>query len=109
MARKHKGPRFRPLTFGKHRGVPLDDVPHQYLEWVLKTVSISERVDEDIRGILMGRKPPRTSRPAPIVRYCEPAKTTNETTPRWVPWDDSEEPGGEGEIESRLTEADIPF
>jgi hypothetical protein len=108
MTKKRNRPQIRPLTFGKHRGVPLGEVPRDYLEWVLKTVAISERVEDDIRAVLMGQRQ-KVSNPPPIKRYREPERTSKATTPRWVPWDDSDEPGPEGEIESRLKEEDIPY
>lgn len=35
-APKRTGPGSRPMPFGKHKGTPLEDLPTDYIEWVLR-------------------------------------------------------------------------
>lgn len=47
------------LTFGKHKGVALGDLPSSYVEWLLNK---SENLDPDIREALLTRLPKTVTR-----------------------------------------------
>jgi hypothetical protein len=49
------------MPFGRYKGVPLDQVPVSYLEWVLATCDITPRLRSEIERLLGGR--PGRARP----------------------------------------------
>lgn len=79
------------LNFGKHKGAPLAQVPHDYLRWVLREVRLlPDTTRRDIEAVLATRGTPATPKPQ------------NHTEP----WDYEGPPGA---IESRLDLAEIPY
>jgi hypothetical protein len=69
-------------------------VPHGYLRWVLENLKLSPFVKQDIQTVLEAAQEPAAS------------DGTSYDPGRYINWDYEGQPG---EIESRLTEADIPY
>lgn len=102
-----------PLTFGKHKGVPLAQVPHDYLKWCLKNLpGLSDIVRSDMQFVIYGPSGKRAKKNKKNRQHQQPSSEYR-TGSHYRPSKSTEVPfdyeGGEGKIEAALQPSDIPF
>jgi hypothetical protein len=72
------------LPFGRHKGIPLPDVPLSYLQWLLREVKLSSGLRAAVADEVSrrgGTPPPAPPPPAPP--RCPDCRSASESVYRW--------------------------
>ena len=48
------------MPFGKHKGLPLDEIPRKYLIWAMDTLDLDDQLTHDIQAVAAGLPLPMT-------------------------------------------------